>query len=115
MQNLSRIIGWQLGIMFDGENSYIYDNTGNIIMYGINVIKYPQENDVKDGVVYGSNEQFTGTLQLPPESVVLKGYKYGSNTGTLEPSEMDENILLKIFKKALIWFENRHEKHLKIT
>lgn len=54
-------------------------------------------------------------VALPPESVVLKDYQYGDKTGTLEASGADENTLLKIFKKALIWFENRHEKHLKIT
>ena len=64
-----------------------------------------------------ANIEFRGKLvETVPENVVLEGYEYGyDKTGTLEVSGIDENTLLKIFKKALIWFENRHEKHLKIT
>ena len=47
--------------------------------------QYPSENEVKQGVEYVWGEK-VGTYQQPPESVVLKGYRYDNDTkeGTLE-------------------------------
>ena len=106
-------------ITTDGSNvQYIYEGEGQptfqIVRYA-QQLNYPTEQQVAQGVTYGMQNEYEGELQLPPESVVLKDYQYSDKTGTLEVSGADENTLLKIFKKALIWFENRHEKHLKIT
>ena len=49
---------------------------------------YPSPDDVRDGVAYGPANEYTGTLTLPDESVVLEGYTYGGDgtefTGTVE-------------------------------
>jgi hypothetical protein len=44
---------------------------------------YPSQSNVSSGYVYGLEDQFTGSYQLPPESVVLEGTPYGSHVGTL--------------------------------
>ena len=47
--------------------------------------QYPTENEVKEGTEYVWGEK-VGTYQQPPESVVLKGYRYDNDEkeGTLE-------------------------------
>ena len=47
--------------------------------------QYPAENEVKEGTEYVWGEKI-GTYQQPPESVVLKGYRYDNDEkeGTLE-------------------------------
>ena len=52
--------------------------------------QYPAENKVKEGTEYVWGEK-VGTYQAPPESVVLKGYRYDNDEkeGTLE----NENIV----------------------
>ena len=52
--------------------------------------QYPLENEVKEGTEYVWGEK-VGTYQQPPESVVLKGYRYDNDEkeGTLE----NENIV----------------------
>ena len=39
----------------------------------------PDVSKVRDGVVYGTSNQFTGTSQLPVISTVLSGIGYGAN------------------------------------
>ena len=56
---------------FDFKNKNLLNNT------------YPAQANVSDGYVYGLEDQFTGSYQLPPESVVLEGTPYGSHVGTL--------------------------------
>lgn len=56
---------------FDFKNKNLLNNT------------YPIQANVSDGYVYGLEDQFTGSYQLPPESVVLEGTPYGSYVGTL--------------------------------
>lgn len=56
---------------FDFKNKNLLNNT------------YPSQANVSDGYVYGLEDQFTGSYQLPPESVVLEGTPYGSHVGTL--------------------------------
>lgn len=51
--NLSKIVNWSIGTVFDGANSYITNSQGEIIMIGINMINYPAAEDVKAGVEYG--------------------------------------------------------------
>lgn len=51
-------------------------------------LQYPQESDVKDGVIYGPNYEYTGTYQInyPQEANVLEGVEYGDGyVGTLSP------------------------------
>ena len=106
-------------------DAYFY---GNFVLNGLSSRVYTFSNGIVDvqnsnstfpfkGYFNFDNIEFRGKLvETVPENVVLEGYEYGyDKTGTLNISGADENTLLKIFKKALIWFENRHEKHLKIT
>ena len=59
--------------------------TGTVIVetYG-----FPGEKDVRLGVVYGDQQQFTGGVRVPPPEKVELGYEYDYNdteTGTLDP------------------------------
>jgi len=111
-------------LQVDG-NAYFY---GDFVLNGLSNRIHHFSNGIVDvqnsnssfpfnGYFDFANVEFRGKLvETVPENVVLEGYEYGyDKTGTLNISGVDENTLLKIFKKALIWFENRHEKHLKIT
>lgn len=60
-------------------NPYILINPNSI------ADTYPQETDVKEGVIYGPSMEKEGILTLPIESLVMKGVEYGGDkTGTLE-------------------------------
>jgi hypothetical protein len=60
-------------------NPYILINPNSI------ADTYPQETDVKEGVIYGASMEKEGILTLPIESLVMKGVEYGGDkTGTLE-------------------------------
>jgi len=53
----------------------------------------PSQNDVEDGVLFGSEEEFEGNFEAPAEANVLFGIGYGSNgtefEGTYIPTESE--------------------------
>ena len=53
-----------------------------IITRGFGTPDYPIENNVRDGIIYGLNAEFTGILDLPSESDVRYGVTYDNATKT---------------------------------
>ena len=68
-------------------------------LYTVGALNYPVTTNVRNGVVYGSSSEFTGTLAVPSPSNVLSGVPTDNTIGTYTTTP--DLIATEIFTKLL--------------
>lgn len=78
---------------FGGNSQYLYGagvNTG-----------HPIEADVRKDTVYGPNDEFTGTLAVPPPESVVKNVPTDDTVGSLPIAQVVEEVDMELIKTKL--------------
>ncbi len=78
---------------FGGDTQYLYGagvNTG-----------HPIEADVRKDTVYGPNDEFTGTLAVPPAESVVKNVPVDDTVGSLPIAQVVEEVDMELIKTKL--------------
>ncbi len=71
-------------------------------LYGARVSTgYPIEADVRKDIVYGSNDEFTGTLAVPPPESVVKNVPTDDTVGSLPIAQVVEEVDMELIKTKL--------------